>query len=216
MNYWAGPWTGTHSFYKWLYAENSAISKTKMIRGLLNEYINLNFFLHLFFYFLFQSPAKGIIRPIAFKPVVISNHNYVNTRHFDQKTPQQDDGYGSQDYPMTNQNVADMSHGSLHMDSDRSTSYSSDSQKLYTPERPESTRSSCISHASSMRMEGYIQTPSPSDSGVGELEAMLKEKDAEINTLRDVMDKNERAIFQVGIYGCSIHCILYRGLISQG
>lgn len=144
-----------------------------------------------------KSPAKGIIRPIAFKPVVISNHNYVNTRHFDQKTPQQDDGYGSQDYPMTNQNAADMSHGSLHMDSDRSTSYSSDSQKLYTPERPESTRSSCISHASSMRMEGYIQTPSPSDSGVGELEAMLKEKDAEINTLRDVMDKNERAIFQV-------------------
>lgn len=131
--------------------------------------------------------------------MVISNHNYVNTRHFDQKTPQQDDGYGSQDYPMTNQNAADMSHGSLHMDSDRSTSYSSDSQKLYTPERPESTRSSCISHASSMRMEGYIQTPSPSDSGVGELEAMLKEKDAEINTLRDVMDKNERAIFQVGI-----------------
>lgn len=50
-----------------------------------------------------------------------------------------------------------------------------------------------------MRMEGYIQTPSPSDSGVGELEAMLKEKDAEINTLRDVMDKNERAIFQVSI-----------------
>lgn len=144
-----------------------------------------------------KSPAKGIIRPIAFKPVVISNHNYVNTRHFDQKIPQQDDGYGSQDYPMTNQNAADMSHGSLHMDSDRSTSYSSDSQKLYTPERPESTRSSCISHASSMRMEGYIQTPSPSDSGVGELEAMLKEKDAEINTLRDVMDKNERAIFQV-------------------
>ncbi|XP_062604883.1 leucine zipper putative tumor suppressor 2 homolog [Saccostrea cucullata] len=145
-----------------------------------------------------KSPAKGIIRPIAFKPVVISNHNYVNTRHFDHKTPQQDDGYyGSQDYPMTNQNVADMSHGSLHFDSDRSTNYSSDSQKLYTPERPESTRSSCISHASSLRMEGYIQTPSPSDSGVGELEAMLKEKDAEINTLRDVMDKNERAIFQV-------------------
>ena len=46
-------------------------------------------------------------------------------------------------------------------------------------------------------MECYGQTPSPSDSGVGELEAILKEKDAEINTLRDVMDKNERAIFQV-------------------
>lgn len=40
-------------------------------------------------------------------------------------------------------------------------------------------------------------TPSPSDSGVGELEAMLKEREAEILTLRQVMDRNERAIFQV-------------------
>ena len=46
-------------------------------------------------------------------------------------------------------------------------------------------------------MDSYVQTPSPSDSGVGELEAMLKEKDSEINVLREVMDKNERAIFQV-------------------
>ena len=112
----------------------------------------------------------------------------------------QDDGYGgSQDYPISNQNVANTSHGSVQMDSDRSTSFSSDGQKPYTPERPESMNSSSVSHVSSVRMgmEGYIQTPSPSDSGVGELEAMLKEKDAEINTLREVMDKNERAIFQV-------------------
>lgn len=60
-----------------------------------------------------------------------------------------------------------------------------------------------------MRMEGYIQTPSPSDSGVGELEAMLKEKDAEINTLRDVMDKNERAIFQVGIVQAYVPQIIH-------
>ena len=40
-------------------------------------------------------------------------------------------------------------------------------------------------------------TPSPSDSGVGELEAMLKEREAEILTLRQVMDRNERAILQV-------------------
>ena len=54
-----------------------------------------------------------------------------------------------------------------------------------------------MSRLSSNPAEGYGQTPSPSDSGVGELEAILKEKDAEINTLREVMDKNERAIFQV-------------------
>ncbi|KAH9524702.1 hypothetical protein Btru_027582 [Bulinus truncatus] len=50
---------------------------------------------------------------------------------------------------------------------------------------------------SSHGMEGVLQTPSPSDSGVGELEQILREKDAEINTLREVMDRNERAIFQV-------------------
>lgn len=50
---------------------------------------------------------------------------------------------------------------------------------------------------SSQTTDGLLQTPSPSDSGVGELEAMLREKDAEINTLREVMDRNERAIFQV-------------------
>ncbi|KAK3095538.1 hypothetical protein FSP39_015871 [Pinctada imbricata] len=147
-----------------------------------------------------QSPAKGIIRPIAFKPVVVSNQNYVNTRHFpERKQSAQDDGYGSQDYPITNHNAANMSHGSVQMDSDRSTSFSGESAKQYSPERPESMNSSSVSHVSSVRvgMEGYIQTPSPSDSGVGELEAMLREKDAEINTLREVMDKNERAIFQV-------------------
>lgn len=142
----------------------------------------------------------------------------------------QDDGYGSQDYPMTNQrNAANMSHGSLNMESDRSASFSSDghskqfspdrpesirsfqmdsehstsfssdgqSQKQYTPERSESIPSSNMSRISANRLDGYVQTPSPSDSGVGELEAMLKEKDAEINTLRDVMEKNEKAIFQV-------------------
>ncbi|XP_033756476.1 leucine zipper putative tumor suppressor 2 homolog isoform X1 [Pecten maximus] len=178
-----------------------------------------------------RSPARGIIKPIAFKPVVL-NHNYVNTRRMvdHRKYSQQDDGYGSQDYPMTNQrNVANMSHGSLNTESDRSASFSSDghskqfspdrpesirsfqmdsdhstsfssdgqSQKQYTPERSESIPSSNMSRISVNRLDGYVQTPSPSDSGVGELEAMLKEKDAEINTLRDVMEKNEKAIFQV-------------------
>lgn len=54
-----------------------------------------------------------------------------------------------------------------------------------------------ISRVSSHGAERVLQTPSPSDSGVGELEAMLREKDSEINTLREVMDRNERAIFQV-------------------
>lgn len=44
---------------------------------------------------------------------------------------------------------------------------------------------------------GYIQTPSPSDSGVCDIEAMLRDKDAEIQTLRETMAHNETVIFQV-------------------
>ena len=44
---------------------------------------------------------------------------------------------------------------------------------------------------------GYIQTPSPSDSGVCDIEAMLRDKDAEIQTLRETMANNEAVIFQV-------------------
>jgi len=78
----------------------------------------------------------------------------------------------------------------------RSASFSSDTNRA--SERSDSVLASHMSRLSSTNhMEGYVQTPSPSDSGVGELEAILKEKDAEIHTLRDVMDKNERAILQV-------------------
>jgi len=51
---------------------------------------------------------------------------------------------------------------------------------------------------------GYVQTPSPSDSGVGELEAVLREKDAELQRLRETMERNEIVIMQV----CShaLHC----------
>ena len=109
-----------------------------------------------------------------------------------------DDGYGSQDYGLPNQNIVNTSHGSgssMHMEYDRTASFSSDCNKPC--DRPDSVPSSHHSRLSSNHMDGYVQTPSPSDSGVGELEAMLKEKDAEINILREVMDKNERAIFQV-------------------
>ncbi len=40
-------------------------------------------------------------------------------------------------------------------------------------------------------------TPSPSDSAVGDLESMLKEKDSEINYLRETMEQNEQVIFKV-------------------
>ena len=40
-------------------------------------------------------------------------------------------------------------------------------------------------------------TPSPSDSAVGDLESMLKEKDTEIIYLRETMEQNEQVIFKV-------------------
>ncbi|KAH3788687.1 hypothetical protein DPMN_166834 [Dreissena polymorpha] len=64
-------------------------------------------------------------------------------------------------------------------------------------ERSDSVAASHTTRLSTNQFDCYFQTPSPSDSGVGKLEAILKEKRAEINTLRDVMDENERAIFQV-------------------
>lgn len=41
------------------------------------------------------------------------------------------------------------------------------------------------------------QTPSPSDSGIAELEAIIKERDSEINFLRDTLEQNEKVIFKV-------------------
>ncbi|CAL4069476.1 unnamed protein product, partial [Meganyctiphanes norvegica] len=46
-------------------------------------------------------------------------------------------------------------------------------------------------------LDGHHGTPSPSDSGVAELEAILKEKDSEINILRETMEQNEQVIFKV-------------------
>lgn len=135
-----------------------------------------------------QSPAKGIIKPIAFKPVIISSNNYVNTNN---------DSYTSHDSHVTGQNGAHQSPHYIHMESERSSSFSSGSAKHFSPDRPDIFSLANVSRVSSNHMDGYVGTPSPSDSGVGELEAMLREKDAEINTLREVMDKNERAIFQV-------------------
>ncbi|CAG5134938.1 unnamed protein product [Candidula unifasciata] len=71
------------------------------------------------------------------------------------------------------------------------------SDRPVTSHESQSSHSANVPCVSSQVTESVLQTPSPSDSGVGELEAMLREKDAEINTLREVMDRNERAIFQV-------------------
>lgn len=135
-----------------------------------------------------KSPAKGIIKPIAFKPVVINTNNYINKNN---------DSYTSHDNHVTGAIRTHQSPQSIHMESERSSSISNGSSKNFSPDRPDIFSLANVSRVSSNHMDGYVGTPSPSDSGVGELEAILREKDAEINTLREVMDKNERAIFQV-------------------
>jgi hypothetical protein len=72
----------------------------------------------------FQSPGRGIVKPIAFKPVA-SNPKFVNSpkqySEHPRKYSSHDDGYGSQDYGVTSQSVANTSHGSAYsqMDFDR-------------------------------------------------------------------------------------------------
>ena len=119
----------------------------------------------------------------------------------------QDDGYISQEYGQSTSHShsnSNASQGSIQLDtSDRSISYMSQSdfhnqsQHSHRSDRPESFTSSNLSRVSSHPGDAYMQTPSPSDSGVGELEAMLRDKDAEIKKLRETMEKNETAILQV-------------------
>ncbi|CAN7939603.1 unnamed protein product [Ixodes hexagonus] len=53
-------------------------------------------------------------------------------------------------------------------------------------------------HSSALLPEEALQTPpSPSDSGIAELEAQLREKDAEIMHLRQTLEQNEQAIIKV-------------------
>ena len=60
------------------------------------------------------------------------------------------------------------------------------------------------------------QTPSPSDSAVGDLETMLKEKDTEINYLRETMEQNEQVIFKVSLVaGLLLSSKIYHSGLSK-
>ena len=59
--------------------------------------------------------------------------------------------------------------------------------------------------SSTTNQQDMNQTPSPSDSAVGDLETMLKEKDTEINYLRETMEQNEQVIFKVRTNKISIY-----------
>lgn len=67
-------------------------------------------------------------------------------------------------------------------------------------ERSSGSSSSAASSSSRRRhRRGFsaADTPSPCDSGVGELEAMLRERELEIRALRGTMERNETAMMEV-------------------
>lgn len=47
-----------------------------------------------------------------------------------------------------------------------------------------------------------LDTPSPSDSGISELEAALRDRDSELTYLRQTMEHNEKVIFRVHQVRC--------------
>ena len=58
----------------------------------------------------------------------------------------------------------------------------------------------------------FTSTPSPSDSAVGDLENVLKEKDSEIVYLRETMEQNEQVIFKVFLKDSSINSLEYKSI----
>lgn len=49
-----------------------------------------------------------------------------------------------------------------------------------------------VQRSSTFNSDDLVHTPSPSDSGITELEAMLREKDSEISYLRETLEQNEQ------------------------
>ena len=72
------------------------------------------------------------------------------------------------------------------------------------------------SSAGTTNQQDMNQTPSPSDSAVGDLETMLKEKDTEINYLRETMEQNEQVIFKVSLVaGLLLSSKIYHSGLSK-
>uniref|UniRef100_T1JHH3 Uncharacterized protein n=1 Tax=Strigamia maritima TaxID=126957 RepID=T1JHH3_STRMM len=139
--------------------------------------------------------GKVVIRPIAFKPV-IPRHQQNTVR-----TPSHVSSTHSSDFEHL-RNLFTLYNGSqTSVDNDnRSVTYSTNGDNFKRNlETPTSYTSSSVNIGGrgALHLDDFTQTPSPSDSGVAELEAMLREKDSEINYLRETMEHNEQVIFKV-------------------
>lgn len=146
--------------------------------------------------------GKVVIRPIAFKPVISSNRysNSVSSMPGLRASSHLSGYAGEPEFKATAHRPYSSLNNSciLERSDSRSAVYStSDGCLKFTSEMPASCRSSFNYSRGSEHLEEFMQTPSPSDSGIAELEAMLREKDSEISYLRETMEHNEQVIFKV-------------------
>lgn len=120
-----------------------------------------------------------MVRPIAFKPVVKSSSNSYSSHSpetYTYEKPHIDDGYVSQE--------------------SRSCSHNGTMRDCYIYETPLDSFES--SHPREQKVpECYQVTPSPTDIGAAHYEQLLLEKEKELTILRQTMETNEKAIFQV-------------------
>jgi hypothetical protein len=113
--------------------------------------------------------GKAVLKPIAFKPVIIGDNKY---------------GFGGDLSPfLTTDNI----NKSCSSKSILSQSQYSSSQQSFEDED---------NWYSNLKSSNDLsQTQSPSDSGITELEAMLREKDSEISYLRETLEHNEQVFY---------------------
>jgi hypothetical protein len=118
---------------------------------------------------IYNFKGKTVLKPIAFKPVIIGDNKY---------------GFGDDLSPfLTTDNINKSSSSKSILSQSQ---YSLSQQSFEDEDNWYSNLKS--SHDLS-------QTQSPSDSGITELEAMLREKDSEISYLRETLEHNEQVFY---------------------
>ncbi|XP_050399666.1 leucine zipper putative tumor suppressor 2 homolog [Patella vulgata] len=133
-----------------------------------------------------QNICQDVLRPIAFKPI---NDNQTFTQkkitqeHLNYPFPKKDE------LCIRNVRLQNKLYKGKTQERNISTGFSGDLLNITVA--PEHNASSLL------RSDNLVDNQSPSDSNFGGLEVVLRQKVGELNMLRDVMDKNERAIFQV-------------------
>ncbi|XP_022242015.1 leucine zipper putative tumor suppressor 2 homolog [Limulus polyphemus] len=143
----------------------------------------------------FESKCQTVVRPVAYRPImpVSLTPARFSTPAVRKSLPVPSPLSTESD----SKNYYNLSQSSYLLDDDhRSVTYSLDSC-IKTSENVCSYGTSYLGSGSTLNLDDFINTPSPSDSGVAEMEAILRDKDSEINYLRETLEQNEQVIFKV-------------------